>query len=190
MISICEISNIIGNTICEAMIQDKKFQSWESFFLRQVNEMKVELERDYLTSLGLRIQFLDNKTFKGESRNWLALYGRTQNVLGKGIIAIALNLPYFYKCMCEMGIEDDEYEIEAQAKITVGHEVGHALIDYFVDYYEGEAPAVKQFVTDFWNGDIDEEEEAEAFGESMAAAFTGVYDCRILDILDIISNKQ
>lgn len=32
--------------------------------------------------------------------------------------------------MCKRRIDKDKFNIEAQAKITIGHEIGHGLVDY------------------------------------------------------------
>ena len=47
-----------------------------------------------------------------------------------GIISIAINYPHLYSEMCKRRIDKDKFNIEAQAKITIGHEIGHGLVDY------------------------------------------------------------
>ena len=46
-----------------------------------------------------------------------------------GIISIAINYPHLYSEMCKRRIDKDKFNIEAQAKITIGHEIGHGLVD-------------------------------------------------------------
>ena len=63
--------------------------------------------------------------------------------------------------MCKRGIDKDDFNIEAQAKITIGHEIDHGMVDYLVNYYDSENEAIGNFILDYYNGVIDEEEIVE-----------------------------
>ena len=91
--------------------------------------------------------------------------------------------------MVERGIDKDEFNIEAQARITIGHEIAHGLIDYLVDYCDVESDVVDEFVRDYYNGDIDDEKVTEEFGEMMFPEATGRYSSYLGNVLDnIIEN--
>lgn len=57
------------------------------------------------------------------------------------MITIAVNYSHLYEEMRKRGIDNDDFNIEAQAKITVGHEIGHGIVYYLVNYYDGENEA-------------------------------------------------
>lgn len=61
-----------------------------------------------------------------------------------------------YSEMRKRGIDNDNFNIEAQAKITIGHEVGHALCEYLIDYYEPSEEnedAYSDFIHDYYDGE-------------------------------------
>ena len=89
-----------------------------------------ELQTDYLNRLGLSIKIKPNYIFNGRKSRWLAVYERSSQQILNGIISIAINYPHLYSEMRKRHIDKDKFNIEAQAKITIGHEIGHGLVDY------------------------------------------------------------
>ena len=81
--------------------------------------------------------------------------------------------------MKKRGIEKDEYNIEAQARITTMHEVGHGLINWLSikhpDILEKDFPEID-------NEDV-EEDVAEEYGLSFFSDATGVYNSRLGEAL-------
>jgi hypothetical protein len=64
--------------------------------------------------------------------------------------------------------DDWDFNVLAQARITVGHEIGHGIIDYLIENINEDNEAWGEFYTDFCNGEYgDEEDLVEEFGESL-----------------------
>ena len=116
--------------IDKANTNDANFEKWKSAFNVYLSEMIDELQADYLNQLGLSIRINPNYIFNGWKSRWLAVYERRSQQILNGIISIAINYPCLYSEMCKRHIDKDKFNIEAQAKITVGHEIGHGLVDY------------------------------------------------------------
>lgn len=125
--------------------------------------------------MGLKVRIDIDYNFGG--KHWLAAYEGSSDDLSRGVITIAVNYSRLYEEMRKRGIDNDDFNIEAQAKITVGHEIGHGIVDYLVNYYDGENEAIEEFVHDYNDGDVDEEEIVEEFGESMFPESTGRWSC-------------
>ena len=105
-----------------------RFEEWKGVFDGYLSDMIDELHSEYLNRLGLSISINPNYNFG--RRRWLACYEASLQQITNGVISIAINYPLFYSEMRKRGIDDDDYNIEAQARITVGHEIGHGLVDY------------------------------------------------------------
>ena len=88
--------------------------------------------------------------------------------------------------MCEIDTDGDSFNIEVQANITLWHEIGHALVDFF-----------KNFKIDGYNsrrlielkGKLNnltknkEEQLVEEFGESWFPEGTGVWNSELKDLI-------
>lgn len=169
--------------------QNDDYSTFYNVFIGYLNEMILELQNDYLSQLGLKISLDFNYTFK--NKRWFAAYEGTKNMIGDGVILIALNVPYLYKCMKEKGIDKDEFNIEAQARITVGHEIGHGIVDYLLNWYDGENDLVDGLIHDYYDGELDEEELVEEFGRCLFPKATRVWSSELMSILaDIIEHPQ
>ena len=169
--------------------QNDDYSTFYNVFIGYVNEMILELQNDYLSQLGLKISLDFNYAFK--NKRWFAAYEGTKNMIGDGVILIALNVPYLYKCMKEKGIDKDEFNIEAQARITVGHEIGHGIVDYLLNWYDGENDLVDGLIHDYYDGELDEEELVEEFGRCLFPEATRVWSSELMGIVaDIIEHPQ
>ena len=125
----------IGQTVNEVLRNNQiadnpKFIKWKKQFNAYLQNMIDELQSDYLNELNLRIKINYDYVFNGGKSIWLASYERRSRQIEQGVISIGINYPLFYKEMCKRNIDTNKFNIEAQARITIGHEVGHGLVDY------------------------------------------------------------
>jgi len=164
--------------------QNDEYSIFHDTFMGYANEMIQELQNDYLSSLGLKISLDNNYAFR--NKRWFAAYERTKNMIDNGVILIALNIPYLYKCMKKRRIDKDEFNIEAQARITIGHEIGHGIIDYLLNVYDGESDLVDELVHDYYNCELDKEELVEEFGKYLFPDATGVWSSELIDVIEDI----
>jgi len=164
------------------------FEDWKRYFDKFLNEMVDEMTESYLDVFGLKVVFDDNYNF-GRKR-WLAVYQRSKNPLSNNEILISINYPHIYKLMMQkmknMSRSNFIFNVEAQAKITVGHEIGHALVEFLVDYCDAESEDLDEFVRDYYDGVIDEEELVEEFGRYQFPEATGVWSSELDDYLNKI----
>lgn len=185
------------------MVERKLLEEGDSFALpddkHNFNEWKLKFDKalkwtmddvdDYLGELGfgLQLQIKTDYSFSGGKSKWLAAYcKREHDVTEDGVIMIALNYHQIWSKMNELGIDDDSFNIEAQANITLWHEIGHALVDFF-----------KNFKIDKYNsrrlielkGKLNnltknkEEQLVEEFGESWFPEGTGVWNSELKDLI-------
>lgn len=171
------------------MKTDAKFEKWKGVFDSYLNEEIEELQEDYLDALGLRISIDQSYAFSGRKSHWLAVYERSSGQILDGVIAIGVNYPNMYAEMQKRGIDEDDFNIEAQARITVGHEIGHGIVDYikqqtFTKEILKECPNLK-FVSRC--GAKTEESVVEEFGEYQFPEATGCYESTLCDALDELS---
>lgn len=183
--------NLISESVKEAINElisqetnDKNFHIWKNTFNAYLKEEIQELQANYLDKLRLKIKINDNYNFNTRGkRKWLAAYERQSRQILDNVIAIAINYPLMYEEMKKRHIEEDEFNIEAQARITIGHEIGHGLVDYIKklkvnDNTLNKLPntrIIKQITTT-----RQEETIAEEFGEQQFPMATRQYDS-ILD---------
>lgn len=95
-------------------------------------------------------------------------------------------ISHLYSEMRKRGIDDDDYNIETQARITVGHEIGHGLVDY-IKHLDLDASVLK----DLPNlriikrcGSRKEETLVEEFGCYQFSDATYVYDSVLADAFE------
>ena len=186
-----ETINLISESVKEAINElisqetnDKNFHIWKNNFNAYLKEEIQELQENYLDKLGLKIKINDNYNFNTRGkRKWLAAYERQSRQILDNVIAIAINYPLMYEEMKKRHIEEDEFNIEAQARITIGHEIGHGLVDYIKNLKVNDktlnkllnTKIIKQITTT-----RQEETIAEEFGEQQFPMATRQYDS-ILD---------
>ena len=165
------------------LIEDKSFQRWKTVFGSYLKQEINELQENYLNNLNLKIRVSSNYEFSGRKARWLAAYEKSAQGIKHGIVSIAINYKHLYEEMKKRDIEQDDFNIEAQARITIGHEIGHGLVDYIknlkvTDNTLNKLPntrIIKQITTT-----RQEETIAEEFGEQQFPMATRQYDS-ILD---------
>lgn len=150
----------------------QKFQEYIQGGLRWANNI--------VNPLGVKVEINADYNFRGNGKRWVAAYQRRSGQIQNNIILIAFNLPLMYSEMQKRGISEDDYNIEAQARITLGHEVGHGLVDWVrlkthgMKFKEGSLLHKVQRLKGH-----EEEEWVEKFGESFFSEATGVYDSEL-----------
>lgn len=165
---------------------DKGFEEWKRTFNGYLNEMVNELQTEYLDNLNLKIRINPNYDFYGGRSKWWAAYEHRSGLIRQGIISIAVNYPLLYRKMCEKSIDKDEFNIEAQARITIGHEVGHGLVDYI--RMKNPTTGMAKKVANC-NGKK-EEKVVEQFGEYLFPEATGVYNSVLNNALAELANEE
>lgn len=183
-----ELYNIIREVASKVVNDD--YSMFYNTFMEYANSLVEQLQNEYLNSFNLKVVFDENYSFNG--KNWVAAYERSKGLINQGTILIALNVPYLYKRMKKMGIKKDDWDFNvlAQARITVGHEIGHGIIDYLIENVNEDNEAWSEFYVDFYNGEYgDEEDLVEEFGKSLFSEATGVYTSDLIDVLDSIIHQ-
>lgn len=146
---------------------------FDGYLKEAISEANLMLEK-----YGLSISVADRYNFYG--KKWLAAYINSYNDIMNGKINIAINYPLMYSCMKDRGIENDDFNIEAQAKITTMHEAGHGIVNWLKLKHRN---SLLKEIPDIKNSSV-EEEIVEEFGQSFFPEATGVYGSKLENILD------
>ena len=149
------------------------YTDWENAFMRFAHNTISEIESDITNNLNLKIILDSNYPFG--NKQWLAVYEKSKNAIRQGKIIIGINLSLMYKKMKELNIDNDFFNIEAQARITIGHEIAHGIIDYI------RMNNLNQQIVQM--NSVDEENMAEEFGEYLFPEATDRYDSELADII-------
>ena len=158
------------------------FNEWKAVFDSYLDKMEEEM-KEFLEPLGLQLVLDDKYNFSGKP--WLAVYEKSRNLIKDNIILLGINFPRIYSKMCELDIDEDNFNIEAQARITVGHEIGHGLVDFMKSTVRlDEARQFPNLHKVLICSKIREERIVEEFGESLFPEATSVYDSILRDALD------
>ena len=175
---------------------NSSFDEWKSIFDKYLKQEIDELQENYLTKLNLKIHISPNYEFKGRKARWLAVYQKsTREVITSRTIPIAVNYALMYKEMKKRGIEKDDFNIEAQARITIGHEIGHGLVDYIKTTCRNTnnnktTPNLNKIIN---SNPRQEEEMVEEFGETQFPQATYTYGSTLeegLEELTTINKRQ
>lgn len=171
------IREIVKSSLLSLFENSDKFNVFRNHFSKFVQQT-LNMANKELQKYDLSVQINTEYDFYDDDK-WLACYERTSGYIEEGIIMIALNEKKIYDCMVDLGMDEDLLEIELQAIITIMHEVGHGIIDWYRYQFEGEE-TTSELINDIVYCDEDEEEDlCEEFGESWASSYTGVYDSTI-----------
>lgn len=180
------IKEIIRNSLLLLFENNDKFNVFRKHFSKFVQQT-LNMANKKLQKYDLKVE-IDTEYEFFEDDHWLACYERSSGNIEYGIITIALNEENIYNCMVDLGADEDLLEIELQAIITIMHEVGHGIVDWYRYKFEGEETTSK-LINDIVYCDEDEEEDlCEEFGESWASSYTGVYNSRITKSLTEYNN--
>lgn len=180
------IREIVRSSLLSLFENSDKFNVFRNHFSKFVqqtlNMANKELQKyDLSVEINTEYEFFDDD-------HWLACYERTSGYIEEGIIMIALNEKKIYDCMVDLGTDEDLLEIELQAIITIMHEVGHGIVDWYRYQFEGEE-TTSELINNIVYCDEDEEEDlCEEFGESWASSYTGVYNSTIAKSLTEYDN--
>ena len=156
-----------------ANIEERKYISWSKKFNKYVSEVINDLQNEFLNKIGLSIKIDQSYQFIGGKSRWLAAYQKSSRMIKNNIILISINYKRIYDEMRKRDIETDSFNIEAQARITISHEVGHGIMDYLVTNKIIKNISHKK-----------EEEIVEEFGEYMFQEATYVYDSKLVDFIN------
>lgn len=171
-------------------LTNENFDKWKKTFDSFLTEMVNELQTEYLDKLGLVIKINTNYIFNGRKSRWLASYERRTQQILNGVISIGINYSLIYSEMCKRGIDKDSFNIEAQARITIGHEIGHGLVDYIknLNLDKSILSQVPNIEIIKKCGGAKEETLVEEFGEYQFPEATSCWSCIICDALDELTN--
>lgn len=182
---ISEINSIINKHINEA--RQTQFDIFKEQFNPFINKAMDYAKKKYLTKLGLEIEIIE---YEFSNKPWLASY-TGGSATDDSIIKIGINHQRIFKTMKRLDIYDDIFNIEAQARITIGHETGHGLIEYiretifdYLSQYELTDDEIDLINKYYYMDEDDEEEIVEEFGESFFPPATRVRSSELGD--DII----
>ncbi len=166
--------------------------TWKKLFDEFMHDNIAELESRYLNRLGLKILIDEDYNFSGAKSKWLAVYEKRYNRIEEGNIPIGINYKTIYLEMVKKNTDKDTFNIEAQARITIGHEIGHGLVDY-IQSLNIRPEELKNMLSVYKIrecGKTKEEKLVEEFGESCFWEATGVYSCELRDALDELVNYK
>ena len=138
--------------------------------------LRVESKADaYLAQIdeNLYINLIEDKSIFRNHPHYLALrrnYGGNEDT---NEIRIALNMPLLKRYAKECGF--DRNRLEKEVEVSIFHEIGHGIVDYFRDMYEfGDDDDIEDFFRQPKAASLmsacesDEESEVEDFGQWMA----------------------
>ena len=175
------IRKIVRSSLLSLFENSGKFNVFRNHFSKFVQQT-LNMANKELQKYDLSVEINTEYDFYDDDE-WLACYERTSGYIEEGIIMIALNEKKIYDCMVDLGTDEDLLEIELQAIITIMHEVGHGIVDWYRYQFEGEE-TTSELLTDILYCDEDEDEDlCEESGESWASSYTRVYGSKIADSL-------
>lgn len=180
------IKEIIRNSLLSLFENTDIFNVFRNHFSKFVQQT-LNIANKELQKYDLKVEINTEYEFF-EDDYWLACYERSSGDIEYGIISIALNEEKIYNAMVDLGVDKNLAEIELQAIITIMHEVGHGIVDWYRYQFEGEE-TTSELINNIVYCDEDEEEDlCEEFGESWASSYTGVYNSRIAKSLTEYDN--
>jgi len=157
-------------------MRPEQTSGWDRFhksFMEYVYD-EIENLQNFVSTVtpSIKIQLNEDYPFTGRKANWLGAYERRRFSLAKtGILSIAVNEIKIFDELSKRNALDD-FNIEAQARITVGHEVGHGLAEWL------RLNTNKKITVS------GEEYLVEEFGRSRFSEATGVYGSKLEDIFE------
>ena len=162
----------------------EEFEIWKKIFNEFLKDELYRL-REIVSPLNLSIKIVADYQFRSR---WYAAYLNSRGAIQNGVIEVAINYPLLFKAMKRRGIAQDEFNIEAQARITLGHEVAHGIIGYLRILNPTNLSKSLRILRRC--GKKIEEEYAEEFGESRFPEATGIFSSVIERGIDEISEKH
>lgn len=166
---ISEIQQVIKKHLFEA--RQTQFDIFKEDF-NSFLPAALKKAKSYIKDFGLDVEII-NYDFSEHPR-WLAAY-KGGSATDLSTIQIGINYKAIFNAMKKRDIHDDLFNIEAQAKITIGHEVAHGIIEYLTETFIECAFDIEDKLSEEerdllykykFIDEYDEEELVEQFGES------------------------
>jgi hypothetical protein len=161
--------------------KENEFDEFKKKFIHYAEDCVSNLKNDLLQQLGLNVRIDTDYVFKN---NWIAAY--IGNKSNENLITIGLNTYLAYDKLKN----SNDFNLKAQAYISITHEIGHGLVKWIEDNNDGENEKVNEFIKDLYDGEIDEEELVEEFGETAFPEATKRFSCELEDILYSLINSK
>ena len=161
-----------------------EFEIWKKIFNEFLKDELYRL-REIVSPLNLSIKIVAGYQFRSR---WYAAYLHSRGEIRNGVIEVAINYPFLFKAMKRQGIAQDEFNIEAQARISLGHEVAHGVIDYLRTLEPRSLSKSLRMIRRC--GRKQEEEYAEEFGESRFPEATGIFSSVVESAIDEMSEMS
>ena len=162
----------------------EEFEIWKKIFNGFLKDELYRL-REIVSPLNLSIKIVAGYQFRSR---WYAAYLHSRGEIRNGVIEVAINYPFLFKAMKRQGIAQDEFNIEAQARISLGHEVAHGVIDYLRTLEPRSLSKSLRMIRRC--GRKQEEEYAEEFGESRFPEATGIFSSVVESAIDEMSEMS
>ena len=138
------IRKIVRSSLLSLFENSGKFNVFRNHFSKFVQQT-LNMANKELQKYDLSVQ-INTEYDIFDDDEWLACYDMASGYIEEGVIMIALNEKKIYDCMVDLGADEDLLEIELQAIITIMHEVGHGIIDWYRYQFEGEETAVGEYI--------------------------------------------
>ena len=145
---------------------------------RQDAEKTIEDEMDaarrYVQNIDedISLEYEKDYPFEGERADWIACLDKSSQDDVKSF-RIGFNIKALYDFLFDVGLEMDELELTLQIRVSLWHELAHALVQYFEDME----------IYDFELTEIEEEKLCEEFGKYAIKKYSGVYDSKLNDFI-------
>ena len=127
----------------------------------------------------IKLSVADGYEFEGDKADWVAALDRESQDDMKEF-SVAFNLPVIFGFLDENGLDDDDTELRLQIRVSLWHELGHALVDYFRD----------EDIYDFEVSGVKEEELCEEFARHAIREYSGVTKSKLMDFIFTVFTKN
>lgn len=161
-----------SNTVNE----EDEFQIFQKYAY-QVIDKEIDSAQEYLEKLdpGISIECQTDYQFEDEKADWIAALDN-ENQPNPKTFMVAFNIRGLYDFLYDAGLEMDEAELQAQIKVSLWHELGHALIQYFRD----------EEIYDFEVSGVEEEKLVEEFARYHIKKQSGVFQSKLQNFINEI----
>lgn len=190
MFNIESMRSELYNMIYEAVENSDKFNKFCKLLRKFADECIVDVKDEILNQIWLDAKIID---YNFERKRWLGAY--VGGSVDSGCIEIGINYNLIYKMMVERRVATDRFNIEAQGRITVAHEIAHGLIEYIRwtlleivdDYFDDFDSDVQETFNKYIEMSESEEEAiVEEFGEMFFEEATYVSESELNDDLKVM----
>lgn len=154
------------------LAEDDDYTLFEKY-AKQVVKKEIASAQKWLDGMnqGLHLLYSEDYEFSDEKSEWVAALDDEGKDDVKEI-RVAFNLPELFKFLYDQGLEMDETEITVQIRVSLWHEIGHAIIQYFKD-----EEIYDQYFSDL--SKVKEEELVEEFAKYKIKKYSGVTSSKL-----------